>query len=298
MNRLRGQSRLAQDEGAQVVVWPEAGAFPFAADRPVRRDFFDRRRRVLLLHDLPTIFGVATHAPGNPYEYNTVLAFDEHGKTTGSFDKVNLVPFGEYVPVVDPEWARELVPAMAHNNTGEGAVRFEIDPPTTGESYATEPFGAGPLICFEDILADFSREVAGVPEGIDVFVNVTIDTWFGDTAEPWEHLGLAQFRSVEHRIPMVRAVAAGTSSYVDLTGRLAASLPVRAPTAEHMVPAERLVVDVPMSRNTARDPTPYARGGWLLQWWCILVGVAGAGMPLARSVRKKYRARARDPSDE
>jgi apolipoprotein N-acyltransferase len=113
-----------------------------------------------------------------------------------------------------------------------------------------------------------------------VFVNVTIDTWFGVTAEPWEHLALAQFRSVEHRIPMVRSVAAGVSTVVDTGGRVAALIPVRGPTIAQPVPPEHLVYDVALPRNTEARPTIFARVGWLLPWlceavvlWVVLVGL-------------------------
>ena len=116
---------------------------------------------------------------------------------------------------------------MSHNHAGEGPARFTVEL-TDG----SPDFYAGPVICYEDIFPDFVHDVARQDGGVDVFVNVTIDTWFGDTAEPWEHLALAQYRSVEHRIPMVRSVAAGTSSVVDTAGRVAAALPVRAPDGQ------------------------------------------------------------------
>ena len=193
------------------------------------------------------------------------------------------MPFGEYIPIVDPGWAKRQIPAMSHNHAGEGPVRFEV------QLVRGDTIWAGPVICYEDIFDDFSRSVANQPGGIHLFVNLTIDTWFGDTAEPWEHLALAQFRSVEHRIPMVRSVAAGASSYVDANGRLVDALPVRPADAGLKVPARRLVVDVPVPRTTESHPTIYARGGWLLGWICVLLGVTA---PLAVWVRRKYSPRA------
>ena len=67
----------------------------------------------------------------------------------------------------------------------------------------------GPLICYEDILPGFARRVAKL--GPNAFVNITNDAWFGRTAEPYQHLALAVFRSVEHRLEMVRAVNTGVS---------------------------------------------------------------------------------------
>ena len=288
MKRLRTQSRLAQDEGAQLVVWPEAGAFPYSAYRPVEKDFRGHRQ-VLKEHELPTIFGIATRDRGGKYEYNTVLMMDADGRVSGSFDKVELVPFGEYIPIVDPDWARKQIPAMSHNNAGLGPARFEIAP----EGGA--PFHAGPLICYEDIFDGFARDVARQPGGIELFVNVTIDTWFGDTAEPWEHLALAQFRSVEHRIPMVRSVSAGTSSFVDHTGTVAAALPVRPVSLQYETDPERLLVDVRLPRNTEQQPTIYAMFGWLYGWLCTI----GVGITvLAALYRRKYSPRASSTGEQ
>jgi apolipoprotein N-acyltransferase len=279
MLRLRVMSRLAAEQGAQVLVWPEAGAFPFRTRRPFVRDFPDPYRSVLRGHGLPTIFGAGSYDPGVRWEHNTVYAMAADGTVTGSFDKTILVPFGEYVPVVDPTWATRQVPSMSHNLAGQGPARFVMQPAATPGDPAPEPFAAGPLVCYEDIFAGFAHDVATQPGGIDVFVNVTIDTWFGVTAEPWEHLALAQFRSVEHRIPMVRSVAAGVSTVVDAGGRVVAHLPVRGPTIDRPVPPEHLVHDVALPRNTSERPTVFARVGWVLPWlceaavlWVVLVG--------------------------
>lgn len=282
MRRLSSQSEQAQAEGAELIVWPEAGIYPFVIERPWLHDFTGRRQ-VLRRHQLPTILGVATRDEGARYEYNSVVAMSADGEIVGRFDKTILVPFGEYIPVVDPDWARRQIPAMSHNFAGEAPARFKLDL-LRGETVV-----AGPLVCYEDIFPGFAREVAVQDGGIDLFANVTIDTWFGDTAEPREHLALAQFRSVEHRIPLVRSVAAGGSSIVDHNGRVVASLPVHAPTPSEPVPAERLVWDVVLPRNTEDRPTVFAVGGWLLSWLCLGAAVV---VPLAGAVRRKYSPRA------
>lgn len=285
MQRLWLQSAKAEREGAQVMVWPEAGIYPWLQERPWKRDSVGLRK-VLRAHSTPTILGVATRAPGDPYEWNTAVVMNAQGEIRGTFDKTVLVPFGETIPIVDPDWARQYVPAMSHNHAGEEPAWFPV---TLADGSAT--YGAGPLICYEDIFPDFAREVAAQEQGIEFFVNVTIDTWFGDTAEPWEHLALAQFRSVEHRVPMVRSVAAGASSVIDHGGRLVASLPVTDPGPNRSIPPQALVHDVVLPRNTAQAPTIYARGGWLLGWLCMLGTVV---LPLAGLVRSKYRPRASD----
>ena len=281
MQRLWVMSAAAQQEGAQVIVWPEAGIYPWIQERPWTEDGYGMRR-VLKAHQLPTILGVATHEVGDPYEWNTAVVMNAEGEVEGSFDKTVLVPFGERIPLVDPAWAQSYVPAMSHNHAGEDPAYFPVE---LADGSAT--YGAGPLICYEDIFADFARQVAAQDQGIEFFVNLTIDTWFGDTAEPWEHLALAQFRSVEHRVPMVRSVAAGASSVIDHGGRLVASIPVTDPAPGRPVGPQRLVQDVALPRNTASSPTIYARGGWLLGPLCVLATLV---VPLFVLVRRKVRA--------
>ncbi len=287
MIRLWTQSALAQQAGAQIVLWPEAGAFPYPTDRPFREDFVEPFRRVQRLHSIPTVFGAASSDPGDPYEYNTVYAMDGAGKIVGAFDKVILVPFGEYVPIVDPEWAMEQIPSIAHNNAGTEVASFRVTPAPDGEGNAPAPILLGPLVCYEDIFPEFAREVATQPGGIDVFVNLTIDAWFGATAEPWEHMALAQFRTVEHRVPMVRSVSAGPSGVIDLAGRVVANLDVQPVAIGTSIPPELLVVPVAITRNTAADPTLYARVGWLTRWLCM----AAVMVWLARALARRWRRR-------
>lgn len=289
--RLGVESAKAQRKGAQIMVWPEAGAYPYMMPRPPVRDFADARK-VLRFHRLPTILGVPTRAREDPYDYNSAIAMDIDGRVTGIFDKNVLMPFGEYVPLVDPEWGRSIIPAMSHNFAGEDVAKFVLQPaPTSDRPDPGPPLHIGPLICYEDILPSFARRVAEQPGGVDAFVNLTIDTWFGDTAEPWEHLALAQFRSVEHRVPMIRSVAAGPASVVDHAGRVVAALPVTDPWYPPLPAAQHLVHDVALPRNTATAPTFYARGGWLFPWIC---GALVLLVPVWARARRRTAARSQE----
>ena len=146
----------------------------------------------------------------------------------------------------------------------------------------------GPLICYEDILPGFVREVAVLPGGVELFVNGTIDAWYGYGSEPWEHLALAQFRSVEHRIPLVRSTTTGVSAVVDAAGRIQAFLPVRPVEPETLgdYVSESLLVDVALLRNSERQPTVYARIGWLFPYACVLVVLIFGFFLWVRSARR------------
>jgi apolipoprotein N-acyltransferase len=294
VERLRTGSQVAQRRGAQLVLWPEAGPYPHRVSRSTTSDFPGHRRRILLRHQLPTIFGAASYDEGSRWDYNTVFNMSVDGRILGHFDKVNLMPFGEYVPIVDPKWAQSYIPAMAHNLAGEGPVRFQVSPVArTDGRWTREEIFVGPLVCYEDIFPFFARDVARLPGGIHAFVNLTIDAWFGVTSEPWEHLALAQFRSVEHRIPMLRSVSTGVSAAIDPAGRLVATLPAWGSEPADSVPPQVIVEDLPVGRNTAEKPTIYARVGWLFPWCCTLVVMV---VVLARLRRRVQAGRPKGPS--
>lgn len=282
--RLRDPSAAAQAEGAEVIVWPE-NMYPWTLDRPFERDFSDEDR-ILAHHDLPTLFGAGNAADSDLYGYNSAFHMAADGAVLGRFDKVLLVPLGEEIPIVDPAWAQGIVPGMAHNLRGAGPARFLVTPGPPGSK--ASPIALGPLICYEDVFAWFARDVAAQPGGIAAFVNLTNDTWFGPTTEPWGHLALAQYRSVEHRIPMLRAVNSGPSSLVDRAGRVAATTPMRAVRVDALVPPEHLVVDLELGRDTATAPTPFARGGWLFVHVCQAI----SALLVLAALRARRRSRA------
>lgn len=284
LERLQRASARAQRDGAQLVVWPEAGAYPYTVERPIARDDEGLARRVLAQHSLPTIFGANTRERASRFGFNSALFMTANGEIEGSYDKRHLVPFGEYVPIVDPSLLTRYVSGVAHHFAGSGPVSFVLEADATSEPHRT--LSLGPVICYEDILASYVRAVAAQQNGIDLLVNLTIDAWYGDSAEPWEHLALAQFRSVEHRLPMVRSVITGVSAVIDYNGRIQAQIPLRPVTRETLddYPAEILVETVALPRNSAEHPTPFARAGWWLPYG-ILAVLAWLGAQHVAAVR-------------
>ncbi len=270
--RLREPSKRAEAQGAEVVVWPEAGTYPYRLPRPVPDEHQLGRAGVLIGIDGPVLFGVGTRNRDIPYGFNTFAHMSRDGRIEGTYDKVRLVFLGESIPLVDPAWAREQIPWISQLTAGEAPAVFVV------EREDAPPVRVGPLICLEDIIADYAREVAAQEGGVEVFVNSTIDAWYGYSAEPWEHLALAQIRSVEHRVPMVRSVSTGVSAAIDHLGRLQAHIPARPVGLDNLDewPAEELVVDLALPTNTAENPTIYARGGHALPWVCAIVAVAVA----------------------
>jgi apolipoprotein N-acyltransferase len=230
-----------QRAGADLVVWPES-SYSYVLSRELQQDFprGDRReiRRGL---DKPLLFGAITRAPGEPhtfkdrFPYNTAIMMDAAGRITGKYDKVFLMIFGEYIPFYENiPWFTDLFPEASNVNRGEDPAVFPFD-------YAGQTFKLGPLICYEDILPSFVRRVAALRPNL--FVNITNDAWFGKTSEPYQHMALAVFRSVEHRIEMVRAVNTGVSAHIDAAGRVLRASATVDPLADPAPPPTTLMAE-------------------------------------------------------
>jgi len=214
-NPREGQRRLVEatrhlEESVHpdLIVWPENA---YAAGLPVRAT------RVPELvtggAHTPILFGSVAHVriAGERRGLNRVLLVDEHGEVTGTYDKVNLLAFGEYLPLSEwLPWLRSLAP-----NSGRVHRGRRVDPlPLRGWRISA-------LVCYEDILPGFVRRV--VREGSPhLLVNLTNDAWFGDTQEPWIHLALSKLRAVEQRRYLVRATNTGVSAVIDPLGRVVA----------------------------------------------------------------------------
>jgi apolipoprotein N-acyltransferase len=271
----RASAELERD-GADLVVWPES-SYPYALPRSFAHDFGeDDGRMVRRGFNTPLLFGAVTRAVGPPrtradrYPYNTALMMDAEGNVTASYDKVFLMMFGEYVPFYDQiPWFTEVIPEASNFSRGTEPASFPLHTPG-GD------FKLGPLICYEDILPSFTRKVAKL--GPNAFVNITNDAWFGRTAEPYQHLALAVFRSVEHRLEMVRAVNTGVSAHIDATGRVRAQTQSVDPAEQPPAPPETLLVELAMLPGGSI----YREVGDLFGFLCLLALAGLIALPRAK----------------
>jgi apolipoprotein N-acyltransferase len=200
--------RTAPPRGG-LVVWPETAAPFYFQDRN------DLERQVIRLTRETGTWLIL----GSPrYErrgseivsFNSAFLVSPEGDIQGVYDKVHLVPYGEYVPF------RRIIPFLTALTEGIGD--FEA-----GAGYhplAMGPHRPGVLICYEGILAGAGRSYKR--QGADLLVNITNDAWFGRTSAPYQHLAMTVFRAVETRLSLVRAANTGISALIDPTGRITA----------------------------------------------------------------------------
>jgi apolipoprotein N-acyltransferase len=218
---LQACSAELERQGAELVVWTES-SYPYWISRRASGDVSDKHQaRIRRGFSVPLFLGAVTYDPATRdegYPYNSALMLDAEGKFTGRFDKIYLLMFGEYIPGLETfPFIKKMMPrAAGHFARGKEVSVFPFKRP--GDAPDAPPWRLGPLICYEDIIPSFGRNLARFHPHL--LVNITNDAWFGATSEPWEHLQLAVYRSVELRTEMVRAVNTGVSAYIDAAGRV------------------------------------------------------------------------------
>src|SRR5439155_3374706 len=205
-------ARSLESRGAELVVWPES-SYPYYFARDQSQDWpLHDGRRAKRNFTAPLLFGALTAGDNSPYPYNSALLLDRDGDVRGIFDKNILMVFGEYIPYFEQmKFIKRWIPETSNWARGTDVALFELKRPSG-------VVRIGPMICYEDIFPSFGRRLTKkLP---NVLINITNDAWFGRTSEPYEHLALAIYRSVESRLDLVRAVNTGVSAFVDATGRV------------------------------------------------------------------------------
>jgi apolipoprotein N-acyltransferase len=262
---LQRLTTQAEGMGAMVAVWPEA-SYPgglWHDPRPDGRpeeDLAERHPyRIRRGFSIPLVFGSLTRGETPPRRYNSAFVLDADGTLHGPVDKNVLLMFGEYIPF------RDTLTFLDRWFPRAGSLA----PGTRAELLPLGNLTLGVLNCYEDILPRYVGRMMreGSP---NILVNVTNDAWFGDSAEPYQHLSLAVFRSVEQRREMVRSVNTGVSAHIAATGELL-----------HLTPVFREAVFVAQVVPYA-GRTIYARvGDWpgisalvLLAGWAVVLRLA------------------------
>lgn len=244
-DRVWRLTREAASAGARVVLWPES-AVPYSLER----DPSYRRLVETLAHQLQVtiVLNSIGHTSDGGYT-NAAYVVTPAGVEKRRYDKIRLVPFGEYVPLVGRlAFARALVREVGHFTPGHDA-----------RPLAAEPLQMGMAICYEIVFPDLVA--SEVRKGAQVLGTLTNDGWYGYSWAPTQHFAQAVLRAVETRRWVVRAALTGISGFIDTRGRVVDHLPVGATgVLVHRV-------------RPMRGLTPRARLG---DWWAAvcLLGLA------------------------
>ncbi|MGW8181436.1 MAG: apolipoprotein N-acyltransferase, partial [bacterium] len=232
--------RLAQqaaEKGAKWILLPEAqNPYIFEQDFYFK-NFWSGQARKLGAFILFNSASIDKAARG--IYYNSAYQLDPDGEVSYRYDKVHLVPFGEYLPFADwLTFARPLVEEVSSFHPGS-----ELRTGNVGE------LRFGTVICYEAIFPEISRDYVNLQAGI--LVNLTNDAWFGPTAAPKQHLQMAAFRAIENRKTLLRAANSGYSAVVSVRGEI--------DRQTSLFSQEIIVVDV--EANSTKTPYSFLGNG-------------------------------------
>lgn len=218
--------------GPALVVWPETpGPFYLSLDPQFRARIASLAGRL----DADVLVGYIDLKDGTPT--NSAGVISPTGAQVSRYDKIHLVPFGEYVPLRKVLFfAESMVRNVGDFARGTELTITQLD----GHRLATN-------ICYEDVFPDLIRRFTRL--GAELIVNITNDDWFGDSSAPYQHLRMAVVRAVENRRYVVRAANTGISAIIDPYGRVLAETTI----------GERTVLDGDVAYRS--DLTFYVRFG-------------------------------------
>ncbi len=245
-----------------LIVWPESPA-PFEENDPVLREDLSRLARQADAAMIVGDIGIdADKGAVHGYDlYNSADFIRADGSFAGRYDKMHLVPFGEYVPY------KKLFFFAGSLLADVG----EFDPGNRRSVFATGGHTYGTFICYESIFGDEVRRFAGL--GADVLVNISNDGWYADTSAAWQHLNMVRMRAIENHRWVLRATNTGVTASIDPYGRVVVAAP------------RHIRTSIRVGFNYERDVTFYSAHGDLFAYFCALITITGVGWCLLSGPR-------------
>jgi apolipoprotein N-acyltransferase len=267
LERLKSSTRALASQKPDLILWPET-AYPllFPTEGSNRAGIITQGYANLVKDltaevQVPLLFGGYENV--NSFDHNSAIFLNERGQWTESYRKNVLLVFGEYMPLAD--WIpalKKINPQLGDFGRGAGPIPMKLRLASLQQGPLAE-LRAGVNICYEAILPSYMRDLALA--GSQVFINLTKDSWFGDTFEPWQHFQLTAIRSIEHGIPMVRSTNTGLSGSITSWGETKLiSLPFREANE---------IVEVRIEASPT--PTLYTKWGDWFAWLCLLLASIG-----------------------
>ncbi len=263
MDRYEGLTREAAKDEPGLIIWPETSVPGFLGEK----DIGLRLKRIIVDIDLPLFLGAATYGTGpgrRDVFFNSAALFSPDGNMEKVYNKIHLVPFGEYVPFEKYfPLIRDFIDVPVGDYTaGEEFTLFDV------RSKEGDNFNYAALICFEDIFPGLVRSFA--LRGCDFLINITNDAWFGESGEQLQHAQASVFRAVENRVSVLRAANTGFSCYINPKGMIEGSVG-DIETGSMYIPGFKTFV-----LKAAGKGTFYTRYGDVFAYICLFL-VIGAG---------------------
>ena len=233
-----------------LVAWPESPS-PFREDDPRFRKLVAALTRQT---NSPAVIGnIGGWQNGGTMEiFNSAEFVAPDGSFLGRYDKIHLVPFGEYVPYKGLiSFAGTLTQGVSSFSRGGLRKVFHAN----GHAF-------GVFICYEAVFADEIRHFSA--NGAEVFINISDDGWYGDSSAPWQHFNMARMRAIENRRWILRATNSGVTASVDPFGRVTQSAP------------RHVLTSLAVRYGYRSDVTFYARHGDVFAILCAIISIAAS----------------------
>jgi len=244
---LSRQSIKTYSPQPRLIVWPESPA-PFYSDDQKFRTWMQALAADKQTYIVAGTVGVTGEGPQRKV-YNSASLVAPTGAFVSRYDKIRLVPFGEYVPFENLLFfAQSLVKEVGHFSRGNQRNTLELG----GHK-------AGVFICYESVFPDEVRQFAA--NGAQVFVNISNDEWFGQYGAPGQHLNMARMRAIENRRWVLRSTNSGITASIDPYGRVVAQ-------AERNL---RTALNAPYAY--VEETTFYTRHGDLFAYACAIISL-------------------------
>jgi apolipoprotein N-acyltransferase len=196
---------LTRDHKIDLIVWPEMPA-PF---EDTDLNFVGRVAAVAEMSHAAVLTGVIARAPGGA-PLNSALLMGPNGIAVSRYDKVNLVPFGEFVP-----WPFGLLTKKVSTEAGDFAAGNRV------VVSSLDGHRVGAFICYESVFPGYIRKFAA--SGAEVLVNISNDSWFGKSQARYQHLQIVRMRAAENARWILRATDNGITTVIDPAGRIVRS---------------------------------------------------------------------------
>jgi apolipoprotein N-acyltransferase len=250
----------------ELIVWPESPA-PFFTNDARFREVISNVARATKAWTLAGSIGTATPRPGETRSqvFNSAVLISPTGDWTGRYDKVHLVPFGEYLPF----------PRLFSFAGGLTKEVGEFERGTSREPMDAGSTKIGVFICYESIFPDEVREFAN--QGAEVLINISNDGWYGDSGAYAQHLNQTRMRAIENNRWLLSATDTGVTASIDPSGRITAHLPRK----------ERGALVAPYTRTSVT--TFYTRHG---DWFAYACAIISLGALVARFASAKTHKKA------
>ncbi|MBU1062459.1 MAG: apolipoprotein N-acyltransferase [Candidatus Omnitrophica bacterium] len=203
-------TREAAQESPDLIVWPET-SFPgfLITDKNETDRVFD------LVNEVKTPILIGANTEKGPKVFNSAVLISERGEIIDKYDKIHLVPFGEYVPFSYrfPVLHNLVLGELGEFSAGEEFKIFRIQHPASNIEAKLAV-----LICYEDIFPELAKRF--VRSGAEFLVVITNDAWYGKSAAAYQHAACSVFRAIENRISIVRCANTGYSCFIDSKGKI------------------------------------------------------------------------------